>query len=206
MEQESASLAGESKPASKGGRARMQDLSPEERKALGTLAANTRWRKKQGGAAPVSEPSPTPTAETPSSAAPRGTRALGKRERRGIPASKAFGKAHSYAEKRLAQCIKKRAYYASLWAALNAEIPSLVQVIAALKSSQNPVPVSQMPSPYSDAAPWDANPQGVPVATPAQQIAATRVRGGAMGIDLGDPEEDEDRFLRGTGLPGGDWH
>jgi hypothetical protein len=51
---------------------------------------------------------------------------------------KAFKGASSYAEKRLAEALKERAEYMGRVAALNAEIPSLVQVIKALGTSTIP--------------------------------------------------------------------
>jgi hypothetical protein len=110
----------------------------------------------------------------------------------------------------LAQCIEERAYYANMWAARNAEIPSLVQIIAALKNSRNPSLVATAsPEAPVIGAPWANEAQQAYAGagpTPAQQLAASRVRGGAVAVDLGTSEDDEDRFLRESGLPGGEWH
>ena len=190
----------------------MQKLPPEQRKALASLAAKTRWAAKKAAAkgdayaevGMATVPAPQQPEQEP--AVHKQSRTQCRQPKRAMPAPKAFGAAHSYAEKRLAKCLEERAYHANMWAARNAEIPSLVQIITALKSSQNPAGIGPSPAAYSDVAPWDANPQGVLAPTPAQQIAATRVRGGAVGIDLGDPDEDEDRFLKESGLPGGEWH
>jgi len=49
------------------------------------------------------------------------------------------------AEKRLAKAIEERTLYASKWAMVNAEIPSLQQTIVALRRQQNPAPPIDMP-------------------------------------------------------------
>jgi hypothetical protein len=59
-----------------------------------------------------------------------------KAKRKSMP--KDFQKASNYAEKRLAEALKERAEYMGRVAALNAEIPSLVQVIKALGTSTIP--------------------------------------------------------------------
>jgi hypothetical protein len=61
-----------------------------------------------------------------------------QRKRSTKPMPKAFKGASSYAEKRLAEALKERAEYMGRVAALNAEIPSLVQVIRALGTSNIP--------------------------------------------------------------------
>ena len=61
-----------------------------------------------------------------------------QRKQRPKPIPKAFKGASSYAEKRLAEALKERAEYMGRVAALNAEIPSLVQVIRALGTSTIP--------------------------------------------------------------------
>jgi hypothetical protein len=79
---------------------------------------------------------PVPTIPTPPpqpTAAPQP-----QRKRSSKPMPKAFKGASSYAEKRLAEAIKERAEFMGRVAALNAEIPSLVQVIRALGTSTIP--------------------------------------------------------------------
>jgi hypothetical protein len=168
---------------------------------------------------------PVPTIPTPPpqpTAAPQP-----QRKRSSKPMPKAFKGASSYAEKRLAEAIKERAEFMGRVAALNAEIPSLVQVIRALGTStilpealqsypmqmpnygpqvqkNYPVdPMQNLPNPI-DPALFQANsgplPGLVPAAANAPMIPNTSV-GGAMDLDYV-PTDDE-----GPGLPkmGGGW-
>lgn len=120
-------------------------------------------------------------------------------KRKSVP--KAFGAAHNYAEKRLAEAIKERAECMNKLAMLNAEIPSLVQIIKALGNNQIPVEAYQvgavpMPSFTPTAAP-------VPVLPPLPP--APLAQGGAIGFDPA-PEEREDQFLTESGpMGGGGW-
>ena len=142
---------------------------------------------------------------------------------------KEFGKAHSYAEKRLAEALKERAESMNKVAMLNAEIPSLVQIIKALGMTPNvqgfqdftaPIPNMnpyQQPqyqapqtAPIQDVNPIDpalyvTNANPVPGLAPAianAPVITNKPLGGA--IDLGYTPVDEDA---GPGLPnmGGGW-
>ena len=142
---------------------------------------------------------------------------------------KEFGKAHSYAEKRLAEALKERAEAMGKVAMLNAEIPSLVQIIKALGMTPNvqgfqdftaPIPNMnpyQQPqyqapqtNPIQDVNPIDpalyaTNSNPVPGLAPAianAPVITNKPLGGA--IDLGYTPVDEDQ---GPGLPqmGGGW-
>jgi hypothetical protein len=163
------------------------------------------------------EPKPTP---------PEPPKAVQKRRK---PMVKEFGKAHSYAEKRLAEALKERAESMNKVAMLNAEIPSLVQIIKALGMTPNvqgfqdftaPIPNMnpyQQPqyqapqtAPIQDVNPIDpalyaTNANPVPGLAPAianAPVVTNKPLGGA--IDLGYTPVDEDQ---GPGLPqmGGGW-
>ena len=69
------------------------------------------------------------------------------------PMVKEFGKAHSYAEKRLAEAIKERAEAMGKVAMLNAEIPSLVQIIRALGMTPNMNGFQDFTAPIPNMAP-----------------------------------------------------
>lgn len=133
-----------------------------------------------------------------------------------IPVPKEFSVALRAAENRLAKAITERAEYAGKLAAVNAEIPSLMQIIQALKGSQVPVPPV-----LHDA--FNGFP-GAPIQTPVPQYQApnpfnlaaaqapppiSRAQGGAIqfgpevvGEGLEGPE-DEDQFLTGPHAGGG---
>lgn len=143
---------------------------------------------------------------------------------------KEFGKAHSYAEKRLAEAIKERAEAMGKVAMLNAEIPSLVQIIRALgmtpnmngfqdstASIPNTMPTYQQPqyqpqaeqipaaSNNIDSALFGANSNPLPGLAPAlanSPVVKNKPLGGAIDLDFVPVTEDE-----GTGLPrmGGGW-
>ena len=66
---------------------------------------------------------------------------------------KEFGKAHSYAEKRLAEALKERAEAMGKVAMLNAEIPSLVQIIRALGMTPNVNGFQDFTAPIPNMAP-----------------------------------------------------
>jgi hypothetical protein len=157
------------------------------------------------------EPKPTPP-EPPKAA-----------QRRKKPMVKEFGKAHSYAEKRLAEALKERAEAMGKVAMLNAEIPSLVQIIKALGMTpntngfqdftaqipnMNPYQQPQM-APVQDTNPIDpalyaTNYNPVPGLAPAvanAPVVTNKPIGGAIDLDF-IPTEDE-----GPPLPrmGGGW-
>ena len=228
-------------PASKGGKARMQELTPDKRSALGRKAAQARWKK------PVVASGATTATPAPAGGAPR---RAGRLRKAAYPAARAghkasvrqkredriYGIALMAAEKRLASAIEERACAASTWAVRNAEIPSLQRTIAALRNQQNPAapvqgyemtlpdgsltgyppnagPVgysidtvlSDAPVPFVRPAPVPAQPQPEIVA-PARSLAASRAGGGAIGVNLGDPSDDEDRFLNDSSVADGVWH
>jgi hypothetical protein len=163
------------------------------------------------------EPKPTPP-EPPKAA-----------QRRKKPMVKEFGKAHSYAEKRLAEALKERAEAMNKVAMLNAEIPSLVQIIKALGMTPNmngfqdftahipntmptyQQPQYQPPIEHSPAAPnnidpalFQANSNPLPGLAPAlanAPVVANKPLGGAIDLDFV-PVDDE-----GPELPkmGGGW-
>jgi hypothetical protein len=196
METTSIEESASSSPAVLGGKARMQRLSGAERTALAGIAANARWGKDKrpgkktaalaalaGSSLPEAPPAPAP--ESP------------KRRKKSKPLPKAFGSAHNYAEKRLAEAIKERTKAMYLVAELNAEIPSLVQIINALKNTQNAVTLPELPADLSQALP-------IPPQT-AYPPRVSRAQGGAIGVDLSDANDDEDRFLKDSIVSGGEW-
>jgi hypothetical protein len=131
------------------------------------------------------------------------------RKGRAKPMPKAFKGASSYAEKRLAEALKERAEYMGRVAALNAEIPSLVQVIRALGTSTIPpeamqsypiptpnyqsivpqgYPTEQIPSQANniDPALFSANSDPLPGLVPAARnapIITQTSAGGALDLD-----------------------
>ena len=98
------------------------------------------------------------------------------------PMVKEFGKAHSYAEKRLAEAIKERAEFMAKVAMLNAEIPSLVQIIKALGATPNLTGMQD----YSAQMPMIPNPAyqqpQYPSAPPTYIPLASETQLGAMPI------------------------
>ena len=174
---------------------------------------------------PQAAPLPPPTPSyTP--AAPEPTKVV---QRRRKPMVKEFGKAHSYAEKRLAEALKERAEAMGKVAMLNAEIPSLVQIIKALGMTPNmngfqdftaPIPNMnpyqppqyQVPQPFPvqdtnpiDPALYATNSNPLPGLAPAvanAPVVLNQPMGGAMDLDYVPKAEDE-----GPGLPrmGGGW-
>jgi hypothetical protein len=103
-----------------------------------------------------------------------------------------FAGAHGYAEKRLAEAIRERAECMGKLAMLNAEIPSLVQIIKALGGSQISIEPVQVNMPI-DGASLNGTVPPIPVA-----------QGGAVDFDI--PQEElEDQFLPKGGTMGGRW-
>jgi len=142
--------APDASPSSKGGKARMRELSPSKRRALGRKAAAARWGK-QVVAADATTAANTPknkvagpprrgrTSNSAQACAPFvPLRASRKQRKVFTKQERVFGIALAAAEKRLATAIEERARAASTWAILNAEIPSLQRTIAALRNQQNP--------------------------------------------------------------------
>jgi hypothetical protein len=199
-------------PSVKGGKARMKEMTPAKRRALGRKAAKARWAKNK----------------TETTTEPCTTRKIGKRR----ASNEVFGIALTAAEKRLAKAIEERARAASTWAVLNAEIPSLQRTIAALRNQQNPnvamqdyamqMPDGSMTGYQSNVGPVGYNlasvvsdavipfaqtpqPAAQPQAAVLRPLAASRVGGGAVGVNLAD-DDDEDKFLNESGVAGGQWH
>ena len=162
MEQETEQPTVDASPAPE------QESPASRRKAIARKAAKARWGKKK--------------ASKFSSASKK--RALG-------PTSKLFGKALNAAEDRLAAAIQKRAFHTHMTAALDAEIPSLVQTIRALKNTQEP----QIPAPATTAA---------------TRLAST-MRPSVSPVEIAIPQneqsydEEEDQFLRESSVAGGNW-
>ena len=234
-----------------GGNARAAKLTKEQRSAIAKQAAAKRWAKpreiteqelKVGiaqisdglkevlvsaaaqiapQAAPVLQPTPIYIPPPPEPPKP-----IQKRRK---PMVKEFGKAHSYAEKRLAEALKERAEAMGKVAMLNAEIPSLVQIIKALGMTPNmngfqdftaPIPNMnpyqppqyQVPQPFPvqdtnpiDPALYATNSNPLPGLAPAvanAPVVLNQPMGGAMDLDYVPKAEDE-----GPGLPrmGGGW-
>lgn len=207
-------------PQSKGGNARTRKLSPERRQEIASQAAAVRWGKIVKHVPPVLSAPVAARAKHKKRRAPAREhqpllRASSQRARYRHAAATStpavFGLALVAAENRLAEAIQERAYHANMGAALDAEIPSLVQTIAALKNTQNPQsPLSLARSSAARQIQTDLNLAGAgsdpaPVTRPGVTIPS-RAQGAALAIDLGEPE-DEDRFLREDPVVGGgQWH
>lgn len=162
---------------------------------------------------PVAPPVPAPAPQLAPVRAPKQKRYTGPKE---------FSVALKAAEQRLAKAIVERAQAAGSLAALNAEIPSLLQIIQALKGSSNvsPVPYDVSGS-YSNAGMFQAPspPQFQTPLDPMDAIRAamaappvSRAKGNAVELspdvvgDLEGPDEDDDpdRYITGP-LAGGGW-
>jgi hypothetical protein len=185
-------------PASQGGKARMRRLTPAERSRLGGNGARARWKKQEPGPS-ASVPSPETPDPRPQASSPS-TR----------PMPKEFGRALSAAENRLAKAIQERAEAACKWAVLQAEIPYLERTIAALRGQPAPLPQFSPPE-FGAVFPWPNPAAGMgfaqpsPAAVPSNYPQASRAQGSAVNVPLPGPEDDEDRFLNASGLPGGEW-
>jgi hypothetical protein len=203
-------------PSVRGGKARMNELTPDKRRALGRKAAQARWGKDKNQA--VDEKAPRKRRKAKFTVDHVVSTPNARRETR------VFGIALMAAEKRLARAIEERARAAATWAVLNAEIPSLQRTIAALRNQQNPNTSPQgyemtlpdgsgyqpnasygLPQVISDAPVPLVAPQQAAAAS-ARALAASRVGGGAVESDLGDASDDEDKFLNASGMAGGNWH
>jgi hypothetical protein len=236
----------ESKRGSQGGNARAAKLTKDQRSTIAKKAAAKRWAKKeetnctlielgpnttetsyeQPGPPvyvtlppPQAEPLTTPVAPAPQPAPPP----IKKRQTKPMP--KAFKGASSYAEKRLAEALKERAESMNKVAMLNAEIPSLVQIIRALGMTPNmngfqdfsaPIPnmmpsyqppqylppqIDQLPTAPNniDPALFQSNSNPLPGLAPAianAPVILDKPMGGAIDLGYVPTEEDE-----GPGLP-----
>lgn len=160
-------------PASRGAKARktrLQTSTPSQRQSVARKAANARW----------------------------GLKSASSRRRASGTTSAVFGKALAAAESRFAAAIEERAYHANMTAVLDAEIPSLVRTINALKNAQNPqTPPSILPR--------DAATQLASTMASDLRVPASPARGTTLDVNLAD-NEDEDQFLKTSDLAGGDWH
>lgn len=167
--------------ASRGGTARMSIMSKEEKRALGLKAAKARW-----GNAGSRKQKKTVRHKAERSAS--------------VLQPKVFGIALVAAEKSYAKSLEELAYHENMVAILRARIPSLERTISALQNQQNP----------TSFTPTDIY-GSIPHTMPSTDISTrhpdvSRAQGAAVGgIDLTD-ETDEDKFLRESGLPGGEWH
>ena len=163
-------------------------------------------RAEQEEVAKVSEPIPAPPPPPPVVVpapqlapvrAPKPKRYTGPKE---------FSGALKAAEKRLAKAINERAEAMGKLAGLNAEIPSLLQIIQALKGSNNLPPAQydfsgSVPNATAFQAPID--PQAALMAAMAAP-PVSRAKGGVQFSpdvigSLEGPEDDEDQFLRDAG-------
>jgi len=165
----------------------------------------------QGTTVAAAVPNTTPAPQLTPVRAPKQKRYTGPKE---------FSVALKAAEGRLAKAIVERAEAAGKMAMLQAEIPSLVQIISALKGQQNipaaPYDLSGMvPSAYQAPIPQPyQTPQSPLAAIQAAQPAApvSRASGGAMQFGpevfgaLEGPEDDDiDKFITGPAAAGGGW-
>jgi len=198
-------------PAVRGGKARMDELTPAKRRALGRKAAQARWGKDKNSTTGEKTPRKRRNAKLIEHPMPT---------RRATRETRVFNIALTAAEKRLAKAIEERARAASTWAVLNAEIPSLQRTIAALRNQQNPNAQMQGYEPqlpdgsgYQSNANYDltrvVSDAPVPFVAPqqaARTLVASRVGGGAVETVLDDAGDDEDKFLNASGMAGGNWH
>lgn len=147
--------------------------------------------------------------------APQLTPAAPKKQKR-YTGPKEFSVALKAAEGRLAKAIVERAEAAGKMAMLQAEIPSLVQIINALKGPQY---ISAAPydlSVQNTAFPYPSVPQFQPYVDPLDVLNAaqpappiSRASGGAVQFSpemvgtLEGPEDDPDQFIAGPNAGGG---
>jgi hypothetical protein len=188
-------------------------MSKEQRSKVMKEAATRRWEKQRKEAAKA--------ARAAAKAAPVKKKA---------PAPKEFSSALKTAEKRLAKAILERAEAAAKYAVLSAEIPSLQRIIQALRNpAGDPFSQGYGVQGYPAVAPPTLeqivggepiayqNPplrRGIaaeqePLPPIPQNLHPANVQGRAQGgaIDVVIPDtEDEDKFLRESGVAGGEWH
>ena len=161
--------------------------------------------------APAAPPVPAPAPQLATAKAPKQKRYTGPKE---------FSVALKAAENRLAKAIVERAQAAGSLAALNAEIPSLLQIIQALKGSSN---VPAVPYDFSGSVPNATGfqnpipPQFQPPVDPMDAIRAamaappvSRAVGNAIQLppdvvgELEGPDDDNpDKFITGPHAGGG---
>jgi len=150
---------------------------------------------------------PIPVAPTVPPPAPQLAPVAAPKRPKRYQGPKEFSVALKAAENRLAKAINERAEAMGKLAGLNAEIPSLLQIIQALKGSNNLPPA---PFDFSGGVP-NATAFQAPIDPQAALMAAmaappvSRASGGAVQFSpdvvgvLEGPEDDEDQFLRGAG-------
>lgn len=163
--------------AAKARKTRLDTSTSAQRRAVARKAANTRW-------------------STSKTSARNGAFPRARSKRASGATTIVFGKALAAAENRLAAAIQERAYHTNMTAMLDAEIPSLVQTISALQSTQNPQSFSQTPAPAIPAAARLAS---------TVRLPAAAAQGAAVSADLSDAG-DEDQFLKESDVAGGSWH
>jgi hypothetical protein len=187
-------------------------LSKEERSRIATDAAKRRWANAKEQAAKAAKAASKAAKPKKKGSAPR-----------------EFSSALKTAEKRLARAIQERAEYAAKYAVVSAEIPSLQQIIQALRNPMGAVPQSYYAGtavPYAPptleqivgdtplAYQNPPRPQPVPLPAIPQQLHPANVQakaskggGGAIaGMDL-EAEENEDQYLGEEPTTGGGaWH
>jgi hypothetical protein len=187
-------------------------LSKEARSKIMSEAATRRWAKaKKAKAKP----------KAALRAAPK--KAAGKAPAVKRPAApREFSSALKTAEKRLARAILERSEAAAKYAVLSAEIPSLQQLIVALSNPLGVAARAGVLAPtleqiVGDQAVAYQNPPRrevvqqlvpqIPVPQPLHPANSQgRASGGAVGVDLGEDEDDENKFLTESGVAGGQWH
>jgi hypothetical protein len=196
-----------------------ETLTKEQRSKIMSEAAKRRWEKARKAKAKAVKIAP----KSPPKALPVKKRPTAPRE---------FSSALKVAEKRLAKAITERAEAAAKYAAVSAEIPSLMQIINSLKSPLGTVPLDpsrQYQYGYAPAPPTLEQIVGdqplayqnpprtdIPAAPPPFPTipvppalhpanATGRAGGGAVGMEL-EETEDEDQFLKESPVSGGVWH
>ena len=163
------------------------------------------------GLSPSAPIAPAPAPQLAPVRAPKPKRYTGPKE---------FSGALKAAEKRLAKAINERAEAMGKLAGLNAEIPSLLGIINALKGSQNAVTtISAMPL-YDFPGQAPMSQQFLPPRNPMDALAAaqpaipvSRALGNAVQFSpdvvgsLEGPEDDSDidKFITGPAAGGGGW-
>ena len=131
-----------------------------------------------------------------------------------------FGAALVAAEKRLAEALDEQNEYAIQYYKVSQEIPKLERTVAALRNQQSTISVTPsrpqfIPAPdytleqaVSDyPIPIIANPNGeIPLPLNPSVPRPPRPNGGGGAVDMVLTEpEDEDQFLKNSGLPAGEW-
>ncbi len=154
---------------SEGGNARKEKLSPEQRKAIASAASRARWDKVKAKPPEVPAASLEPV-PAPIQAAPEPPPAPAKKTRKSMP--KEFGKAHSYADKRLASALKEWFECLRTLKALQEEIPGLARVIQALGGTVDPEAMAiATRSPLLPGFASPGVPTYPPMMTPASELS-----------------------------------